>query len=214
VVVLKPTAKFVADCPALDFLNSKGRPERGERDWLSNGERWLAWLEQARLVPREVLERFRSQTEVVALDGLAARARELREWLRSLVNRHRGQALPAIDPAELGLLNEILRADEQYYQVTASVPGDSPLLLQPMRLWRTADSLLQPVAAAIARLLCEVDFAHIKACGRCSLLFCDHTRRQGRKWCSMSTCGNRTKQAAHRRRKNLRRSRRNRPGPS
>lgn len=194
----------------MDFLNSRGRPGSCDCDWLGNGERWLAWLGQARLVPLEVLERFRSQADVAVLDGLASRAIELREWLRSIVNRHRGHSPVAIDPAELGLLNEILCGDEQYYQVMAAIPGDTRLLLQSVRPWATADSLLQPVAAAIARLICEVDFSHIKACERCGLLFCDHTRRQGRKWCSMSTCGNRTKQAAHRRRKMSARSRRNR----
>ena len=44
--------------------------------------------------------------------------------------------------------------------------------------------------------------ANVKACegAACTLLFVDHTRSRARRWCSMAICGNRAKQAAHRRR--------------
>ena len=50
--------------------------------------------------------------------------------------------------------------------------------------------------------MCDEDFTNIRACEghRCTLIFADHTRRRGRRWCSMAMCGNRAKQAAHRHR--------------
>jgi predicted RNA-binding Zn ribbon-like protein len=59
---------------------------------------------------------------------------------------------------------------------------------------------LLPVGEALARLVCDEDFSHVKACeGRaCTLLFADHTRGHARRWCSMALCGNRAKQVAHR----------------
>jgi predicted RNA-binding Zn ribbon-like protein len=54
----------------------------------------------------------------------------------------------------------------------------------------------------MARLVCEEDFQYVKACegDRCTLMFVDRTRGHARRWCSMSVCGNRAKQAAHRER--------------
>jgi predicted RNA-binding Zn ribbon-like protein len=55
---------------------------------------------------------------------------------------------------------------------------------------------------AMAKFACEEDFANVKACEghSCTLIFADHTRRRARRWCSMAICGNRAKQAAHRKR--------------
>jgi len=71
-----------------------------------------------------------------------------------------------------------------------------------MRRWRSPESLLLPIGEALARFVCEEDFARVKACEghRCTLVFADHTRMQARRWCSMAICGNRAKQAAHRNR--------------
>jgi predicted RNA-binding Zn ribbon-like protein len=71
-----------------------------------------------------------------------------------------------------------------------------------MRRWRSPESLLLPIGEALAKFVCEEDFANVKACEghSCTLVFADHTRRRARKWCSMAMCGNRAKQAAHRNR--------------
>jgi predicted RNA-binding Zn ribbon-like protein len=71
-----------------------------------------------------------------------------------------------------------------------------------LRRWRSAESLLIPIAQAMAELVCNEDFAHVKACegAACTLVFLDRTHGRARRWCSMAVCGNRAKQAAHRRR--------------
>jgi predicted RNA-binding Zn ribbon-like protein len=71
-----------------------------------------------------------------------------------------------------------------------------------MRRWETPDTLLLPLARAMADLVCEEDFSRVKACEgtACTLFFIDRTRAQARRWCTMAVCGNRAKQAAHRRR--------------
>ena len=57
-------------------------------------------------------------------------------------------------------------------------------------------------APAMADLVCYQDFSLVKGCeGKaCVLLFLDRTHARARRWCSMSICGNRAKQAAHRKR--------------
>jgi predicted RNA-binding Zn ribbon-like protein len=195
---LKPTARFINDCVALDFLNSGNPTQKTAPDWMASGERMLSWLEQSQLVPAEVLRRIRSDTAGQELDRLALRARNLREWLRGFVDQHCGRPLIGIDISDFKLLNDILSRDEQYFQIAALGQNDSALTLQSLRRWATPESLLRAIATAVARLLCEVDFTRIRTCERCQSVFIDRTPRQARKWCSMSTCGNRAKQAAFR----------------
>ena len=38
----------------------------------------------------------------------------------------------------------------------------------------------------------------VRGCGRCGWLFLDSSRGGRRRWCSMSTCGNREKASRHR----------------
>jgi predicted RNA-binding Zn ribbon-like protein len=54
----------------------------------------------------------------------------------------------------------------------------------------------------MAHLVCSEDFSLVKGCeGKvCTLLFLDRTHGRARRWCSMTVCGNRAKQAAHRQR--------------
>jgi predicted RNA-binding Zn ribbon-like protein len=104
---------------------------------------------------------------------------------------------------ELDPLNKLLAHDEIFSQIHAS-HGDNGdrLELHTTRHWRTAETLLLPIAENLARFICEENFSDVKACegASCTLMFADHTRRRARRWCSMAICGNRAKQAAHRER--------------
>lgn len=198
----QPPAIFVADAPALDFLNSVAIPVDEVIDWLDDGEGLLDWLGQASLVPDEVVASFRKRTTPGELDRVAQRARELREWFRDFVLAHRGLPLSADAITELAPLNRILERDESFSQLV-QVPGSSnALALRSTRRWNSPEALLLPIGEMLARLVSEEDFTDVKACEghNCTLLFADHTRRRTRRWCSMAVCGNRAKQAAHRNR--------------
>ena len=69
----RPPAIFVADALGLDFLNSVATPVDTEIDWIDDGVGLLAWLEQAQLVPSEVLETLRAQAMPGEFDNVAAR---------------------------------------------------------------------------------------------------------------------------------------------
>ncbi|MEX3956153.1 ABATE domain-containing protein [Trinickia sp. EG282A] len=196
-------AIFVADAPGLDFLNSVATPVDEKVDWISDGRGLLDWLEQAGMVPPSALAALHARYGPADFDAVAAEARELREWFRRFVQKRKGRALGAKDLRELEPLNRLLERDEQYEELVAvSSGGESELELRRNRRWKTADSLLTPIAEALAKLVCEEDFTHVKACEgpRCTLLFADHTRGHARRWCSMAICGNRAKVAAHRKR--------------
>ncbi|HEX5325758.1 MAG TPA: ABATE domain-containing protein [Acetobacteraceae bacterium] len=198
---------FIADALALDFLNSIATPVDVPVDWLDDGEGFLAWLGQARLVPPAAVEQLRAQAMPGEFDDVAAQARSLREWFRAFVSEHKGRPLGADDFAVLGLLNRLLERDEGFSQiVTQRHRNHVTAEVQAMRRWRAPESLLLPIGEVLAKFVCEEDFSHVKACERpaCTLMFADHTRGHARRWCSMSICGNRAKQAAHRRRQKMR----------
>lgn len=197
-------AFFVADSSGLDFLNSIATPVDAAVDWLADGEGLLDWLRQARLAPDSVIEGFRNQALPGEMDRLAGQARALREWFRVFVHQHRGRPLLASDLSALEPLNQLLRRDERHGEIVANAAGPSPAFgLATVRRWNSPEALLLPIAEAMAQLVCNEDFSHVKACEgpHCTLLFADHTRGHARRWCSMAQCGNRAKQAALRQRR-------------
>ena len=199
----RPPALLVGAAPGLDFLNSIATPVDTPVDWLDDGEGYLSWLEQAHLVPRDILRDMRARAATGELDKVAEQARGLREWFRDFVARHKGRALTAEALAELGPLNRLLERDETFGRIVFSPAGPGRFQREARRRWRNFDALLLPVAEALADLVCAEDFSHVKSCEgpACTLLFADHTRGHARRWCSMAMCGNRSKQTAHGQRK-------------
>lgn len=197
----RPPAMFVGDAPGLDFLNSIATPVDTPFDWIDGGGGLLNWLEQAQLVPGDVLKRIRGDARPGELDEIADQARKLREWFRGFVRKHKGRPLTAKSLAELEPLNRLLERDDTFKRIVPGAKGE-PLQLQTLRRWRAPEALLSPIGEAMAQLVCTEDFSDVKACEgpACTLLFADHTRGRTRRWCSMAICGNRAKQAAHRHR--------------
>ncbi len=190
-------AIFIADSLGLDFLNSIATPVDTPVDWLDSGDGLLRWLAQAKLVPADALNELKARAMPGELDKVADQARALREWFRGFVRKHMGRPLPPKALHELGPLNRLLERDEAFSQISKHRQS---LELRMMRRWRSPESLLLPIGEALAKFVCEEDFADVKACEGhcCTLVFADHTRRRARRWCSMAVCGNRAKQAAHR----------------
>ena len=211
-----PPPIFIADAMGLDFLNSRAVPIDSEIDWIGSGEDLINWMLAAELVPPEVVAALRKTAVPEEFDTVASKARKLREWFRGFVRSHLGSPLKPKALQELEPLNRVLIRDEQFGQVTAreiSRKGNtkqdrqeeaplSGLVWSARRRWRSPDALLFPIAKAMADLVCDEDFTYVRACEGhdCVLLFVDRTRGHGRRWCSMSVCGNRAKQAAHRER--------------
>jgi predicted RNA-binding Zn ribbon-like protein len=210
-----PAPILIADSVGLDFLNSLATPVDTQVEWIGSGEDLISWLLQAALVPASVIAELRKTAVPGEFDIVAAQARKLREWFRGFVVAHKGKPLKARVLQELKPLNRVLMRDEVFGQVVArevirktsgrtgkGEPLVSGLKWSVERRWRSPDVLLFPIARAMAQLVCEDDFQYVKACEghRCTLMFVDRTRGHARRWCSMSVCGNRAKQTAHRER--------------
>jgi predicted RNA-binding Zn ribbon-like protein len=197
----RPPAIFVADSLGLDFLNSIATPVDTPVDWLDSGDGLLRWLAQAKLVPANALDELKARALPGEMDKVADQARALREWFRGFVRKHMGRPLTPKALQELGTLNRLLERDEAFSQISRHHQREAGgFELQMMRRWRSPESLLLPIGEALAKFVCDEDFADVKACEghSCTLMFADHTRRRARRWCSMAICGNRAKQAAHR----------------
>jgi predicted RNA-binding Zn ribbon-like protein len=206
--VTRPPPFFIADNLGLDFLNTIAVPVDAEVEWLASGDDLLAWLKQAALVPENALNDLRNNALPGELDGVAAQARALRDWFKPFVYKHMGRRLPAVALRQLQPLNQLLARDEEFGQIAVRDEKEkdkgraSGLMWCVRRRWDSPESLLLPLARSLAELVCAEDFANVKACEgpTCTLLFIDRTRGRGRRWCSMAVCGNRAKQAAHRKR--------------
>jgi predicted RNA-binding Zn ribbon-like protein len=211
VTTKRPPPIFIADNPGLDFLNSIAVPVDVKVEWLASGEDFLAWLKQAGLVPHEVLTAFRKSALPGELDAIAAQARALRDWFKPFVYKHMGGPIEPNALRQLEPLNQLLARDDEFGQIAVrarpdkhehSHGGASGLAWRRQRRWQSPESLLLPLARSLADLVCTEDFTYVKACEGpdCTLLFVDRTRSRARRWCSMVACGNRAKQAAHRKR--------------
>ena len=197
----RPPAIFIAGSLGLDFLNSIATPVDKPIDWLDSGDGLLKWLAQAKLVPVDALDELKARAMPGELDKVADQARALREWFRGFVHKHMGRPLASKALQELVPLNRLLERDEAFSRISRQRHDDGDRLdLRMMRRWRSPESLLLPIGEALAKFVCEEDFASVKACEghSCTLVFADSTRRRARRWCSMAICGNRAKQAAHR----------------
>src|SRR5260370_7619868 len=119
-----------------------------------------------------------------------------------------GRHLAAKTQKLLEPLNKVLERDQGYGAIVPRSadhkkrPAPSGLEWRPLRRFTTPNALLLPIAEAMAHLVCSEDFSLVKACeGKNStFLFLDKTRRPPPRWCSITICGNRAKEAAHRQR--------------
>jgi len=112
-----PPPFFIADNLGLDFLNTVAVPVDTKVDWLTSGEDLLAWLNQAGLVPDDVMDDFRKSAVPGELDAIAAQARALRDWFKLFVYRHMGSPLEPNALRELKPLNQLLARDEEVVQI-------------------------------------------------------------------------------------------------
>ena len=198
-------AFFISEAPGLDFLNSIATPADIPVDWISNGRGLIDWLRQANLVASDELDKLAERATPGELDRVAGQARDLREWFRGFVRDHIGRPLDAGALQDLAPLNRLLERDEAYWQLVVRTDehGHNRLTFEMAHRWRSPEALLIPIGEAIAQVVVEEEFTHIKACEghNCTLMFADRTRGRARRWCSMGVCGNRAKVTAHRKRK-------------
>ncbi|ARP93762.1 CGNR zinc finger domain-containing protein [Bordetella genomosp. 13] len=181
---------FVANNLALDFINTEYGVGHRHCDCFEGDGSVAEWLKLAGVLPANF-------AEVPA--GLAALARELRENARAVV-----LAAKTGSPADAAVINRVLESGRPRKELVWD-PAQKTFRVVEHRRDADAASLLEPVARALASLLADVDLQLVRECEAhdCTLFFHDQTKSHRRRWCSMATCGNRMKAAAHRARKSV-----------
>lgn len=147
---------------------------------------WPSWAKHAELVDdgtcQRLRRRARRQSDEATL--VVSRAHVLREALYTVL----------LDPSNAGPFDAVAQVAEQAAgQARLELKGHEPAR------WVLAATLELPllgVANAAADLLCSRQMHHVSRCpgNECGWLFLD--RRGRRKWCDMTSCGNRAKARA------------------
>lgn len=191
-----PPFELTGGTLCLDFVNTLGDRPRRLEERLQRYEDLIAWLRQTGAVSRQMAAQLRRRAR--AHPGQArkslGRALSLRESLYGLLSTVARGGTPG--GAELNELNEALAEALARLRI-ASGPGG------PHWEWRRAehelDLPLWPVTRSAADLLTSPERLQVRECAgdACSWLFVDRSRTRRRRWCSMSTCGNRDKARRH-----------------
>jgi predicted RNA-binding Zn ribbon-like protein len=192
---------FLADHPAMDFLNSVVRLKGGAWDAMADKARFCHWMQASGMPGSRQAADAAAACSEVELAPVLREAQTLREATRGLLPQLASQdEASRRSPRLAGLierLNLILSeaCDQQRLEL-----NETGALWQRVPLYPTPRSLLAPIAQAVGDLLMLPDFSRLRACEGtdCTLWFLDVSKGNRRRWCSMALCGNRAKVAAHR----------------
>ncbi|WP_257127030.1 ABATE domain-containing protein [Burkholderia sp. ABCPW 11] len=156
----------------------------------------LAWCREQAGVPAGLADACRVPDEEKKGDEptMLARALALREALYRLFHAQAEQREPR--DADLALLGGFL---------AEASPRVAPVRVDGRYAWRIdapgapLARLLSPVLWSAIDLLGSTRLAKVKRCANdaCQWLFIDDSKNGSRRWCSMSSCGNRAKAYRH-----------------
>ena len=175
-------------------------------------------------IPKEpsgllLVRRFVNTAELLeGTDELAAQG-ELARWLAENGLLETGRAATRVDVRRAVAVREALRAlmeannelpadidaaaetlDEAARRAGLGVRFGGGVRLEPSA--RGVDGALGRILAVVAASMADGTWSRVKACRAddCRWAYFDHARNRSRAWCSMSSCGNREKARAFRRR--------------
>ena len=182
---------------AIDFLNTTGLTDGRPFEELDTVRAALHWF-----VDRGFLSAAEAHAEMDRLAGGAeeealSRVRDVRAGLRELVDSAAARHAPT--GACLTAVNSVLCLRE----TTELVPSPTGLRITRRREGYPLDRALAEVSRRIAGEFDEGRHDRFRVCAndRCRWAFYDRSRPGSRRWCEMSSCGNRAKAARHRARR-------------
>lgn len=197
-LVETPSFELSGGSLCLDFANTWPDRGREESDQLQSLAHLTAFARQAGLVDEaweEILVR-RVREDPASARAALARAREAREAIFRLCSDS-AAGRPA-RPGDLRIFNRALGEALGHLRLEPAEGGFR---------WgwegTSPDAPLWPILRSAADLLASEDRGRIRECAgsQCTWLFLDRSRAGTRRWCSMSSCGNRAKARRHYHRK-------------
>jgi predicted RNA-binding Zn ribbon-like protein len=192
----RATYTFVGERLWLDFVNSEISSRNG--DALYDFESLVQWLEAASLLDLERANGIRRRA-IQQPAGAAASlidARRVRASLRTLAER--GVVSERVRLDALSEINRVLGRSAGTRRVDLKADGTFARSFVPVG--DAFAGLVIPVVESAADALIAGELARVRRCAdsRCARVFFDTTKNGRRRWCDMSTCGNRAKAARHR----------------
>ncbi|MEO6209139.1 MAG: ABATE domain-containing protein [Gemmatimonadaceae bacterium] len=197
---LTPPFVFVGERLWLDFINTDDVRRGARVDVLRDFEQLIRWLEATSVLDGERAGgiRRRALQQPAGATASLADARRIRASLRALAER--GAQVPDVRVNALGEINRVLGRSAGTRRVEAREDGSFVRSFVPVG--DAFAGLMIPVVESAADALVTGELARVRRCAdaRCLHVFFDSTKNGRRRWCDMSTCGNRAKAARHRRR--------------
>jgi predicted RNA-binding Zn ribbon-like protein len=180
----------------LDFANTLGDRPRSTNEHLRGYGDFLRFSRQARSIPADdltELERLYTDCPTCA-DAVFKRIVEVREAIYRILSAEVMGGSP--DDDDIQILNTALKKAMRQTELRCC-DGDfgwhwgGPAQALDRPLW--------PIVRSAADLLTSDEVPHLRECDSetCSWLFVDRSRTRRRRWCDMSTCGNRAKARRH-----------------
>ncbi len=153
----------------------------------------LAWVAARGVGEADVVGPWREQPDEVGTRTFAA-ALDLREALYRIFSAATLGTPPAAGDIET--LNQALSGTPPRTRLRHTPGGYA---WEVTELKPTVANLLAPVLWSAGDLLGSARLARVRRCAndKCLYLFADDSRNGTRRWCSMSTCGNRAKAHRH-----------------
>ena len=160
------------------FINTWNHELPADSDRLGTPHRVRTWLRQKQLIT--------AKTKVSATD--AARLREVREVLRSLV-------LANVTGRQDAASIELLRTALLPATLVVTIDDDGHTRLQPQRA--DVDGAIATLVGVLHEAQLTDNWQRLKGCRQCGYAFYDLSKNRSATWCSMSICGNRSKNRAY-----------------
>lgn len=190
---LSPWVAAPGEDLCLDFANTRfWRGTESPTETLGSIDDLLAWCAAKEGLPAATAAQWRARPADAAAALGAAVA--LRETIYRLFRALAAKALP--EEADLAALN---RALAQVAARDAVAPLGDGFGWRVGRAAPGAAGLLAPVLWSAGDLLTSRRLARLRHCAnpQCLWLFIDDSKSGNRRWCSMSSCGNRAKAHRH-----------------
>jgi predicted RNA-binding Zn ribbon-like protein len=176
----------------LDFVNTD------TRDVLDDFPAFTAWLETAGALEPDRAPSIlkRAEQQPAGASAVLADARRVRAALRNLAER--GATVERARLEALIEINRVLGRSAGMRRIDLRPDGRCTRTFSPVG--DAFAGLMIPIVDSAADSLVTNELPRIRRCvgARCTRVFFDGTKNCCRRWCDMSTCGNRAKAARHR----------------
>jgi predicted RNA-binding Zn ribbon-like protein len=187
---------FVGERLWLDFVNTDGGTH--DPDTIADFDLLVSWLETAVAFDTERAQMMRRRAIQQPSGATAALmdARRVRSALRTLAER--GGVAPQVRLEALAEINRVLGRSAGTRRLEMRLDGTFARSFVPVG--DAFAGLMIPIVESAADALILGELARVRRCAdpRCARVFYDNTKNAARRWCDMSTCGNRAKAARHR----------------